>query len=90
MSPLLMQGLNLTVFGMGTVVVFLSLLILVTRCMSALVLRSERGKSDQYHSLTSGDQMRAAPGQSSESTADQQRLRVVIAMAIKQYRDTHG
>ena len=38
-ESLLSQGLDLMVFGMGTVFVFLALLILVTTAMSKLVVR---------------------------------------------------
>jgi oxaloacetate decarboxylase gamma subunit len=38
-GTLIDQGLELMLFGMGTVVVFLSLLVLVTSAMSALIER---------------------------------------------------
>jgi oxaloacetate decarboxylase gamma subunit len=38
-SPLLTQGLELMIFGMGTVVVFLALLVLALRLMSTLIQR---------------------------------------------------
>ncbi|MEM7079984.1 MAG: OadG family protein [Pseudomonadota bacterium] len=39
MSNLLIQALNLTLVGMGTVFVFLTVLVFATRGMSALALR---------------------------------------------------
>lgn len=39
MEGLLGQGLELMVYGMGTVVVFLTLLVFATRTMSLIVLR---------------------------------------------------
>lgn len=42
---MIMQALNLTIFGMGFVFSFLSLLVFVTAAMSALVLKSENRKT---------------------------------------------
>lgn len=41
MESLLAQGIELAILGMGTVFVFLALLILATRTMSSIVLRFE-------------------------------------------------
>lgn len=40
MTPLFSEGLNLALYGMGTVFVFLTLLVFATRLMSWLVLRT--------------------------------------------------
>lgn len=37
MTPLVSEGLNLAIYGMGTVFVFLTLLVLVTMAMSSVV-----------------------------------------------------
>ena len=42
MSPLVSEGLNLALYGMGTVFVFLTLLVLATMAMSWLVAQQER------------------------------------------------
>ena len=39
MSPLVSEGLNLALYGMGTVFVFLTMLVFVTMFMSWLVLK---------------------------------------------------
>ena len=39
MSPLISEGLNLALYGMGTVFVFLTMLVFVTMFMSWLVLK---------------------------------------------------
>jgi len=41
MSPLVSEGLNLALYGMGTVFVFLTLLVLATMAMSWLVAQQE-------------------------------------------------
>ena len=41
MSPLVSEGLNLALYGMGTVFVFLTLLVLATMTMSWLVAQQE-------------------------------------------------
>ena len=41
MSPLVSEGLNLALYGMGTVFVFLPLLVLATMAMSWLVAQQE-------------------------------------------------
>ncbi len=41
MSPLVSEGLNLALYGMGTVFVFLTLLVLATMLMSWLVAPGE-------------------------------------------------
>ena len=47
-SDLLYQGFELMLVGMGTVFVFLTLLVVATQIMSMLVLRKENpGKGDQ-------------------------------------------
>ena len=40
MSPLLTEGLNLAFYGMGTVFLFLTLLVFATQLMSWLTLRA--------------------------------------------------
>lgn len=41
MDPLFSEGLNLALYGMGTVFVFLTALVLAVKLMSSLVLRFE-------------------------------------------------
>jgi oxaloacetate decarboxylase gamma subunit len=72
---LLSQGLNLTLFGMGTVVTFLALLILVTRLMSFLVLRYE--KIPDEIPLTAS---------SAEADEEDHQLVAVIAVAVQQFK----
>lgn len=45
MSPLVAQGLDLVIYGMGTVFVFLTLLVFATMAMSKLVLMLSRDES---------------------------------------------
>ncbi|MBO6657181.1 MAG: OadG family protein [Pseudomonadales bacterium] len=54
MSPLVSEGLNLALYGMGTVFVFLTVLVFATMLMSWLVLKtapaSEPERSDTSNS----------------------------------------
>jgi oxaloacetate decarboxylase gamma subunit len=72
MEPTLIdQGLELMLFGMGTVVVFLTLLVLVTSAMSALV--------ERFAPLPVSAEPNAA-------TTDDPLLLAVITAAIKKHR----
>jgi len=84
MTELLLQGLNLTLFGMGTVIVFLILLIFVTQCMSTIILRYDASSVDEK--VLNKDSI----GRESNRSVDEQQLRAVIAAAIKQYRSKQG
>lgn len=76
MDSLLNQGLELAVFGMGTVFVFLALLIAATRTMSILVLKFQPAMTDKTA---------VAATQSSVLPEDGQ-LIAVISAAITQHR----
>jgi oxaloacetate decarboxylase gamma subunit len=84
MTELLLQGFNLTLFGMGTVMVFLTLLIVVTQCMSAIILRFEASSSGAE--ILNPDSI----AREINGNMDEQKLRAVIAAAIKQYRSRRG
>ena len=45
MTPLFSEGLNLALYGMGTVFVFLTMLVYATTLMSWLVSRTEKSQS---------------------------------------------
>jgi oxaloacetate decarboxylase gamma subunit len=71
-GTLIDQGLELMLFGMGTVVVFLSLLVLVTSAMSALIERFAPLPSVVETATT--------------ATTDDPLLLAVITAAIKKHR----
>ena len=71
---LLDQGLQLTLFGMGTVFVFLVLLIFATRAMSALALR--------WSPPPLAQEVDSRPGPSMQDP----RLLAAIAAAVRLYR----
>lgn len=76
MDNLVSQGFELALFGMGTVFVFLALLILATKTMSTLVLRYEPAVS-------------ASPANTvtqAASSPDRSHLVAVISAAIAQHR----
>ncbi len=64
-------------YGMGTVFIFLTLLVVVTALMSRIILASDLATSDQ--------------GAEGASTLDQdRRLVAVITAAVQRYRSEHG
>lgn len=76
-ETLIDQGLELMLFGMGTVVMFLTLLVLVTSAMSALIQR--------FAPL----QAEIEPTAAVAAPADDPLLLAVITAAIKKHRSRH-
>lgn len=70
------QGVELMLFGMGTVFVFLSLLIVMTTMMSAFIQRFVKPEPVQT----------PASATSEQSSANDQHLIAVISAAIHKYR----
>ncbi len=73
---LLSQGIELTLFGMGTVVVFLTLLVFVTSGMSAFVARF----------FPTPPAPPAAPAAQKPAAAMDARLLAVISAAVHRHR----
>ncbi|MEJ6660526.1 MAG: OadG family protein [Candidatus Thioglobus sp.] len=76
-ADLLAQALNLTMFGMGFVFLFLTLLVFVTKLMSVIIQKLEA-------------QIKASPRQNNNSTTLEQEMdeetKFVIEQAIKMHR----
>ncbi|MBV1915033.1 MAG: OadG family protein [Pseudomonadales bacterium] len=83
MSELLAEGLFLMLFGMGTVITFLTILVLMTKVMSALLLRF--GLADVE--LPGAGLQPIAPS-NSNSQQDEEVVAVITA-AIQQFRSRH-
>ena len=77
MDSLLNQGLELAMFGMGTVFVFLALLIAATKTMSALVLKFQPALADGV----------AAAATQSNLIPEDGQLVAVISAAIMRHRN---
>jgi len=77
MDNLLNQGLELAMFGMGTVFVFLALLIAATKTMSALVLKFQPALADTV----------AAAAIQSNLIPEDGQLVAVISAAIMRHRN---
>ena len=77
-ETLLQDGIELMIFGMGTVFVFLAVLVVVTTSMSALV---NKFFPDQVSSV---EPTPSAPQPASAATDDT--LIAVISAAVHQYR----
>lgn len=83
MNPLIQDGLNLLVLGMGAVFIFLGLLVTVTTVMSRLVMRWVHDPAAPVAQPTV-----AVPGSASSPNSDKQLLAVITA-ALHQHRSRH-
>lgn len=77
---MLQQGLELLVYGMGTVIVFLGLLVLATRVMSAVALR--------WFATPASETQDSAPPATAGAPSPQ--LLAAIAAAVHRYRQEQG
>jgi oxaloacetate decarboxylase gamma subunit len=84
-ANLFSQGLELLVYGMGTVIVFLTLLVFATRLMSLLVQRffPEAPPASRQRANTNGSPLLSAPIPSSPPSPE---LLAAIAAAVHQHR----
>lgn len=76
MDTLVSQGIELAMYGMGTVFLFLSLLVVATRLMSSFILR--------YY--PDAKPAAATPGLPGAAPDPDPRLLAVISAAIQQHR----
>ena len=79
---LLQNGLELTIYGMGTVFVFLVLLIFVTRAMSWMVLRFDNPVSGEITGRREAGQPAAIQ--------EQGELIAVITAAVQHYKNSRN
>ena len=77
MSPLFSQALDLVFYGMGTVFVFLSVLVLMTMVMSALLSNKES---------SNGRLASQGIGAGSEGQSVDPKLIAAISAAVKRHR----
>lgn len=75
-NDIVTQGLELMIFGMGTVFCFLTLLVLMTTAMSRILSK-----------LAPEAEVVAAPAVSLPSQGVDPQLLNVLAQAVKQYKD---
>ena len=81
-NELFNQGVQLMIYGMGTVFVFLAVLVLVTTSMSYIV---NRFFPDQVPSVEPTTQA----AQPAQAGTDDSTLLAVITAAVHQYRSNH-
>ena len=82
-NNLINEGLNLMMFGMGFVFVFLTLLVFATGLMSRLVTRYIPEPAPV------AAKSRKATAVAAPAAADDSQLVAVLSAAIKQYRSRH-
>lgn len=82
------EGLNLAMFGMGIVFVFLVLLIYVTKLMSLIAQKLEASAGSAPAPAAARSRVQR-PVRASADSADTARLKAVLAEAVKQYRTNH-
>ena len=80
-ASLFQQGIELMLYGMGTVFVFLMMLILATVVMSSMVQRF--APADPIKPLAK------TKSQTVPATAENERLLAVITTAVHKYRSRH-
>lgn len=81
-DTLLSEGLDLMLLGMGTVFLFLTLLVLVTWCMSALVMR--------YPGPEEPDGRTQAAGRERRAIADKRKRVAAVTAAVQfHHRSRH-
>lgn len=85
MSPLLAQGLELMVYGMGTVVSFLALLVIATRLMSGMIRRYFPGIEPPAGAM-SGAQRALHPAVSSPTEGPDPRVLAAVVAAVHLHR----
>lgn len=80
------EGLNLAMFGMGVVFVFLVLLIYVTKAMSMVAQKLERTRAQSFTPVPARVRARQPAAVSAVESA---RLKTILAEAVKQYKSSH-
>lgn len=78
-NELMRQGVELMLFGMGTVFIFLALLVVVTSAMSTLIQRFAKPEPV----------ISAQPPRVQAAASNDQQLVAVITAAIHKYRSRH-
>ena len=81
-NTLFQQGVELMIFGMGTVFVFLTVLILLTTAMSSLVGR--------FFPVEAPPSLPVKQVPSAVSAVEDERLLAVISASIHRYRSRHN
>jgi sodium pump decarboxylase gamma subunit len=80
---MLSEGLNLAMFGMSVVFIFLALLILLTKLMSVIVIVLDTGNTES----SSGKGVKSSTG--SMSAEEHAKLKAVLSVAVRQYKAKH-
>ena len=88
MSDLMMEGLNLALYGMGFVFVFLIVLVGLTTAMSAIVARYFPAPVVPVSPRNSGRKPAKGNKSSASSNDEQQRVVAAISAAIRQHQNT--
>ncbi|HBX37653.1 MAG TPA: oxaloacetate decarboxylase [Pseudohongiella sp.] len=88
MSDLMMEGLNLALYGMGFVFVFLIVLVGLTTAMSAIVVRYFPAPVASVPPRSGARKSARGSGSKASSNDEQQRVVAAISAAIRQHQNT--
>ena len=80
------EGLNLAMFGMGVVFVFLVLLIYVTKAMSLVAQKLENSRAQNLVPIPQRTRVRQPV---MPNAAESARLKAILSEAVKQYKSSH-
>lgn len=78
------EGLNLAMFGMGAVFVFLALLIFVTKLMSVMVQALDANSARTL--VAAPVRARADQRPATGNAGDDARLKAILSAAVQQYK----
>ncbi len=78
------EGLNLAMFGMGAVMIFLAVLIFVTKLMSVMVQALDANSAGTI--ATAPVRTRADQRPAIDNAGDDARLKAILSAAVQQYK----
>jgi len=86
-APSLMEeGINLMLFGMGFVFVFLTLLVIVTSIMSRIIIRIEKNVGEMPEDGVPSPTTFISPHHEHVDHSDDKTIVAVLSAAVKKYR----
>lgn len=85
-ASLMEEGINLMLFGMGFVFVFLTLLVIVTSIMSRIIIRVEKNVGEMPEDGVPAPTTFIPPHHEHAEHSDDKTIVAVLSAAVKKYR----